>query len=328
MKRENVGVILAAGEGHRMGAISAHYAKPVLPICNSPLISSHLGLLAGIGIKRIIVVVGYMKDKVTRTALDCCPNGVELTFLEQPQRLGIAHALYLTQPATSDANIVVVLGDTHFSARNLSVGLNKLEGNGSGKASAVLSVRKVRDPEMIRRECTVRFDFHGRLLEIREKPQTPFNDLKPCGIYFFTPDIHEAIEYTSPSPLRGEVELTDSIQSLIDMGRTVTSAPTVEWDRNINYPGDILMSNLVELRRRNLTSCVADDVTLHHEAVVSDSVVGRQCRISSPARLERTLVLDGAEVTQHGTYKDCIIGPGFIIADCLKEEWADTPQEQ
>lgn len=325
MNRENVGVILAAGEGRRMGAISARYVKPILPVCNRPLISTHLALLAGLGIRRVVIVVGYMKERVIETCRRYCPTGVKLAFIEQPQRLGIAHALYLTRSFTADANMVVILGDTHFLPHDLSLGLSKLAGNADGSASAVLSVRKVKDPEMIRQECTVRFDSRGRLLEIVEKPRIPFNDLKPCGIYFFTPEIHQAIEVTPPSPLRGEVELTDSIQTLVHMGREVTSAPTVEWDRNINYPGDILMSNLVELKRRDASTCIANDAYVHPDAVLKDIVVGAGSKISCPARLERCLLLDGAEVAQPGTYRDCIVGQGFIIADCLKDEWADTP---
>lgn len=324
--RELVGVILAAGEGHRMGEISAHYAKPVLPICSVPLIAAHLRMLAAVSIKRVVVVVGHQRDKVVETARASCPDELELQFVDQTERLGIAHALNETRELTEGCNLVVVLGDTHFIPADLNLGLNRLTSEADDSVAGVLSVRRVKAPEMIRRECTVRFDVDGRLVEIQEKPVQPFNELKPCGIYFFSPAIFEAIEMTLPSALRGEVEITDSIQTLVELGYTVTGAPTVEWDRNINYPGDLLISNLVELRRRGRESLIEPDAKFHEDAEVRESVIGRNVRIDSPAKLLRTLVLDSAVVEEHGDYIDCVIGPRFAIPDCLKYEWADTPE--
>ncbi len=324
--RELVGVILAAGEGQRMGEISAHYAKPVLPICSVPLIATHLKMLEGINIKRAVVVVGHQRDKVVQTAKAHCPKGLKLHFVDQTERLGIAHALNETRDLTDGCNLVVILGDTHFIPTDLDLGLKRLSSGEEDSVAGVLSVRRVQAPEMIRRECTVRFDFTGSLVEIQEKPVQPFNELKPCGIYFFSPAIFEAIEMTLPSALRGEVEITDSIQTLVELGYTVTGAPTVEWDRNINYPGDLLISNLVELKRRELGSLIGPRTTFHEDAEVRDSVVGKDVQILSPAKLLRSLVLDGAVVEEHGDFIDCVIGPRFAIPDCLKYEWADTPE--
>lgn len=322
---ETVGVILAAGEGHRMGEISAHYPKPILPVCNHPLICSHMHLFQQLDINRVVVVVGHQKDKVIEVARNYCPHGMSLTFIEQKERLGIAHALNQTREVVAGANLVVVLGDTYFIVDDIKAGLARLKTGFQDGVACVLSVRKVADPEMIRRECTVRFDADGSLEEIREKPVQPFNDLKPCGIYFFSPAIFDAIQFTNPSALRGEVEITDSIQSLVDLGYTVVSSPTVHWDRNINYPGDLLISNLVELKRRKLDNLIGDDFTAHEEACLVDSVVGHNVSIHSPARIVRSLVLDSAEVEEHGEFCDCVIGFRFAIADCLRWEWADTP---
>lgn len=323
---ETVGVILAAGEGQRMGEISALYPKPVLPVCNHPLVCSHMHLFQQLGIARVIVVVGHQKQKVIDVATDYCPHGMSLTFIEQKERLGIAHALQQTREVTAGANLVVVLGDTYFIVDDIKAGLDRLKSGFVDGVGCVLSVRKVQDPEMIRRECTVRFDSEGCLEEILEKPVQPFNDLKPCGIYFFSPAIFDAIEYTNPSALRGEVEITDSIQSLVDLGYTVVSAPTVHWDRNINYPGDLLISNLVELRRRGLDNLVGDGFSSHEETRLKESVVGHNVTIHSPARILRSLILDNTELDEHGEFRDCVIGYRFAIADCLRWEWADTPE--
>ncbi len=326
MSNETVGVILAAGEGRRMGAISAHFPKPVLPVCNRPLIAKHLEILRDIGVAEAVVVVGHQKELVSSTALRWCPEGMQLHFVEQTERLGIAHALYLTREIVLDRDVVVILGDTHFIVDDPKFALERLNESRNGdRVAGVLSVRSVRDPELIRRECTVRFDFEGRLVDIQEKPAVPFNDLKPCGIYFFSSEIFEAIEMTEPSSLRGEVEITDSIQTLVDMGFVVTSAPTVVWDRNINYPGDILMSNLVELKRGQRKVLIGEGVSIHPDARISTSVIGNRARINAPVKMLRSLVLDDAVLDVHGEYVDAIVFSRFAIGDCLKEEWGDTP---
>ncbi|MBM4355449.1 MAG: hypothetical protein FJ109_16955 [Deltaproteobacteria bacterium] len=321
-----VGVILAAGEGQRMGPVAKHFAKSALPICNEPLVVGHLRQLAAAGIRRVLVVVGYGSNQVVRTASLGCPDGVSLTFVEQPKRLGIAHALHLVEEAAAGANLVVLLGDTHFIFRDLAAGLALLSSNTEPGTAAVLSVRPVADPDLIRRECTVRFDPAGRLVEIREKPSEPFNDLKPCGCYFFGPEIFDAIRRTPASPLRGEVEISDSIQTLVHMGLSVRGAPTVEWDRNINFPGDLLTCNLIELRRRNLPALVGRNVRVHPEASLVDSVVGDDARIDVPVRLVRSLVLPGTVLSVPATCTDCILGPGFVLSDCTQGDSVDMPK--
>jgi len=323
--RETVGVILAAGEGHRMGAISSHYAKVMLPVCNRPLIAMHLEILATMGIRRVVIVVGHNASRVIETVASWRPAGLHVEFVEQAERLGIAHALFLTYPQVERHNLVVILGDTHFIPLDLTAGLDLLGNAGRNGTAAVLSVRRVRDPEMIRRECTVQLDDEGKLVRIREKPVTPFNDIKPCGIYFFSPAIFDAIDMTPPSALRGEVEITDAIQSLVDSGGAVRCARTVLWDRNINYPGDILLSNLVELQRRHLVRLVGRECDLHPESSLQETVLGNRVRIDAPAHFVRSLVLDDTVVDQHGDFVDCVVGPGFAVPDCLTTEWADTP---
>ncbi len=308
------GVILAAGEGRRMGPLGAGRAKACLPVVGRPLLHHHLDLLTAMGVRDVVVVVGYRAAEVIAAARAYRPgvDGLAIRFAEQPERRGIAHALERARGLVG-ARFVVVLGDTFFVPDDLGAGPRLMASDPTGRLAAVLSIRREPDPDAIRRECSVRFDDGGRLLEIREKPAEPFNDLKPCGIYFFDRRIFDAIARTPPSALRGEVEITDAIQGLVRLGHDVGRAATVRWDSNLNVPADLLRSNLAELERRGEASWVAPGAGVHPGARLERAVVCAGARVEAPARLVRALVLEGAVIDREETYEDAIVGGGFVL---------------
>jgi glucose-1-phosphate thymidylyltransferase len=305
------GVILAAGHGRRMGRLGACFNKSCLPLCNKPLLATHFQILAELGVLDIVIVVGCKGEAVEKAALSSAPKGARLRFVVQPEQKGIADALLCARDCVGK-RIVLMLGDTHFVARDLNVGLRML-GEGPGKADAVLSVRTVSDPDLIRNECTVRLDERGRLLEIREKPATPWNNIKPCGVYFFNRNIFDAIAATRPSSLRNEVEITDAIQTLIDRGGVAACAPTMEWDNNLTRPADLLRSNLYELRRRGLDVLIGQHARIHPGASLAEAVIGDEAVIDSPITIERALILERTIVRGVEVFRDCILGPDFVV---------------
>ncbi len=303
------GVILAAGQGRRMGRIGLDRAKPCLPVGNRPLLHHHLDLFAQMQLETAVIVVGFRAEAVVAVA-NAHPavrsGSIQLRFVEQEHRGGIAHALRLTREVVHE-HLVVVLGDTYLVPGDLRAPLELLTGQGGPPFAAVLSVRREEDPEAIRRECSVRFDGAGRLLEIREKPERPFNDLKPCGLYFFDRRIFAAIDRTVPSPLRGEVEITDAIQELVSMGELVGQASAVAWDVNLNTPADLLLANLAELRRRGEERLLGHDAQVHEDAVLERVVIGDRARVLAPARLIDCLVLDDAVLAEPVRLQNCIL---------------------
>ena len=292
------GVILAAGEGRRMGGLGAVWAKACLPVCNRPLVHHHLDLLNEMGVSEVVIVVGYRGPEVMAAAAEhetVKSGALSITRVEQPERRGIAHALLCAKPLIRD-HMVVVLGDTYFVPEALNRPISMLSGSGA-PLGAVLTVRRERDPKQICRECTVRFDGAGHLLRIQEKPDTPFNDLKPCGMYFFGPRIWDAINQTPPSALRDEVEITDAIQTLVDLGIAVGHAPTVSRDVNINVPRDLLAANLLELSRRGESVDVHPSAEVSADAVLDQVVVGPEAYLGPGVELSRALVLPRAHLT-------------------------------
>ena len=190
-------------------------------------------------------------------------------------------------------------------------------GSEEEELAAILSIRAVANKDLIRKECTVQFDSAGRLVEIEEKPKEPWNDLKPCGMYFFERAVFDAIAQTPPSALRGEVEITDSIQTLVKKGLSVGKANTVKWDVNLNLPADLLLANLVELRRRDATHWIAEDATIEDGVHLHEVVVGPRAHVQAGARLHHCVVLEDVTVPGQTHLEGCILGRDFVVEGCL-----------
>lgn len=313
------GVILAAGEGRRLGALGAALPKACLPLLGRPLLHHQFDLLGAMGIDDVALVIGHRGEQVRAAAEAYEGRALTLSFARQAERRGIAHALTCARPVVPDA-MVVILGDTYFWPGDV---VDPVERLGSGALDAVLSVRREPDPDRIRRECTVRYSAAGLLLAIKEKPAEPWSDLKPCGMYFFSPTIWEAIERTPPSALRGEVEITDSIQTLVDLERRVGRADSVRWDTNMNVPADVLRTNLVELRRRGLDRWVDATASVAADASLDRAIVGAGATVGAQAQLTRVVVLEGATVAAGTVASDLLIGPGYTLEAPLPKDDAE-----
>ena len=275
-----------------MGGLGAVWAKACMPVCNRPLVHHHLDLLLQMGVREVVIVVGYRGHEVMTTASghpSVVDGELRLTRIEQLEPRGIADALLCARPAIQD-HMVVVLGDTYFVPEDLLKPIAMLS-TPAGELGAVLTIRREVDPKQICRECTVRFDDAGHLLRIQEKPDTPWNDLKPCGMYFFGPRIWDAINQTAPSALRDEVEITDAIQTLVDLGIPVGRAPTVSRDVNINVPRDLLSANLLELSRRGAAVDIHSTADVDPNARLDQVVVGPNATVGPGVALSRALIL-------------------------------------
>jgi len=219
----------------------------------------------------------------------------------------------LTVEAMVPENMIVILGDTYFIPDKLREPIEIFERELEQGLGAVLSVRVEPNPAQIRKECSIRLDADGRLLEIKEKPKEPFNELKPCGMYFFSRAVFDAIRNTPASALRNEVEISDSIQTLANSGRAVRCASTVRWDMNLNSPAELWWCNQVELRRLGGGVWLGDEVSLGADAVIEESILGNSVRVPSGSFLSHCLVLDGQVFSEPVSLKDRVLAFGTVI---------------
>lgn len=293
------GVILAAGHGTRMGPFGDAVPKPIAPICNKPLLVYQLEYMRDLGIEDIVIVIGHLGERIKQVLGDGSALGLKLNYIEQKERLGLAHAVGQIEPYV-DRPFLLMLGDIFFDVNDLAAMTAAFE---AGDTAAVLAVKEEPDIAAIRRNFAVLLREDGTVRRVIEKPLRAPNSLKGCGIYLFDLRIFEAIRRTPRTAMRDEYELTDSIQILIDYDYPVRTASVVDWDVNLTFIEDLITCCVHQLGKLGETCLVGDESVVAEGTLLVDTVVGERVRIEHPIRLERCVVLP--DVTFDGTEDLC-----------------------
>lgn len=283
-----LGVILAAGKGTRIQPFSERWPKPILPILGKPLIQHQVECLRDLGVKRVLIVIGHLGFEIVRALGDGSALGVRIDYVDQGPTLGIAHALGKLEQRI-DRPFLLFLGDIFFIHR----GLEEMTGLlGKDDVKGVLAVKEEPSVEAIKRNFVV-MEEGGFVSRVIEKPQHPRTRLKGCGLYLFDPVFFDAVRRTPRTALRDEYEITDAIQIFLDDGYRVRAARVVEDDLNLSYPRDLLDVNLKVLGERSL--------------------LGQGVKVHPGARIERSVLMDGAVVSQPIAVSECLLFPGATL---------------
>ena len=304
-----VGVILAAGKGTRMAPFSQRFPKPLLPVCNRPILEYQIEYMKKAGIQEIILVIGHLGYSIARYFGEGESLGVKIRYVEQEETLGIAHAMGRLEPYISSP-FLLFLGDIFFITEDLSVMIRELS---EKKASAVLAVKQEEDPEAIKRNFAVLLNEEGYVKRVIEKPRYVTNPLKGCGLYLFDLHIFDAIRRTPRTAMRDEYEITDAIQILVDDGFPVVTSNIVKKDMNVSFPHDLLLCSLEELRHQGKPSLVGKDCHIHPEAVLEEAIIGDNVRINQPIRIHQSLIFSNTSVDTHADLERCIVTPETMI---------------
>ncbi|HUT53441.1 MAG TPA: sugar phosphate nucleotidyltransferase [bacterium] len=292
---ELIGVILAAGKGSRMYPFSERLPKPLLPILNRPLLAYQLEEMARLGIKRVIIVVGYYGFEIVRQIGDGSEWGISIEYVDQEQTFGIAHALGYLE-SRIDRPFLLFLGDVFFRARDLSLMITPLI---SGEANCVLAARKEPNPERLRRNFLIILGPDGTVARVIEKPRYVETMLKGCGLYSFDLHIFDSVRRTPRTAARDEYEITDSIQLLIQDGLTVRAMDQIEFDLNLTYPEDLLILNQWELARRGLSREIGENYSGPSPERVERSVIGNNVRLPDSISIRDSVIF--SEVREPGS---------------------------
>lgn len=312
MTDEIIGVILAAGKGTRMEPFSTHYPKPVLPICNKPLLSYQIEMMKELGIEEVIIVIGHLGHEIARTLGDGSYLGVSIRYIEQNETLGIAHALGRLEPYIS-SSFLLSLGDIFLVTDDLKSMAKK---NKDYDASVVLAVKHEDDPEVIKRNFTVLMADDGvRVKRVIEKPRHTTTNIKGCGLYLFDPYVFDAIRRTPRTAMRDEYEITDTIQIVIDDGYPVLISDVVKWDMNVTFPADVLMCNLQQLKSLGKENVIGESVKIHPKAQISNSVLGDGVVIQNPVKITNTVIFPHTVITSVDDIDRFVVTPEHQI-DC------------
>lgn len=311
--REIVGVILAGGRGTRMEPFSRRYPKPILPVCNKPLMQYHLEAMANAGIREVFIVIGHLGYEIARTMGSGTWEGMRINYVEQTQTLGIAHALGQLQTYVKNP-FLLFLGDIFFRTNGLSTMLDTFRHQESGSVLVV----KEDTPEAIQKNFAVVLDSSnpGRVRRVIEKPRYVQNRLKGCGLYLFDLPIFDAVRRTPRTAMRDEYEITDAIQILIDDGEAVTVATVVDEDINLTTPFDLHHCNMAELNVLGCENIVAESASIHPNAVLTHSIIGPGARINGQGALENCVVFAETTIELQGrTLRNYVITPDTAV-DC------------
>ncbi len=223
-------VVLAAGKGTRLRPLTENKPKAMVEIDDQPLVQYCFDKLIELGAEELIVVVGYEKDCIIEHFGDAYRD-VPITYTEQEEQNGLAHAL-LTAEEHVDDDFMLMLGDNVFEANLHDV----LRRHREDRADAAFLVEEVPWEEASRYGVCDTNDY-GEIVEVIEKPDDPPTNLVMTGFYTFTPAIFHACQLIQPSD-RGEYEISDAIDLLIQSGRTIDAIGLDGWRIDVGYPED------------------------------------------------------------------------------------------
>ncbi|WP_406319188.1 glucose-1-phosphate thymidylyltransferase [Streptosporangium sp. NBC_01639] len=294
-------LVLAGGSGTRLRPITHTSAKQLVPVANKPVLFYGLEAIAAAGIREIGIVVGDTQAEIEAAVGDGSSFGLQVTYLRQHAPLGLAHAVLIARDYLGDDDFVMYLGD-NFIVGGIRDIVDRFVRE---RPSAQIMLTQVGDP---RQFGVAELDAAGRVVGLEEKPARPKSDLALVGVYLFTSAIHEAVAELKPS-WRGELEITDAIQWLIQEGHGVESTVVSGYWKDTGNVTDMLEVNRLVLE--SLDGRVGGRVDgaseLIGRVVVEPGAVVERSRIVGPV-----IIGAGARVL------DSYLGPfTSIAADCV-----------
>jgi glucose-1-phosphate thymidylyltransferase len=301
-------LILAGGAGTRLRPITHTRAKQLVPVANTPILFYGIESMVAAGITELGVIVGDTRDEVMEALGDGSRFGASITYIPQDEPLGLAHCVLIARDFLGDDDFVMYLGD-NLLQQDLKAFVDAFAEarNGPHPPSAQILLKPVPDPH---RFGIAALDSDGHVAHLVEKPDDPPSDLALVGVYLFDRHIHEAVAAIEPSD-RGELEITDAIQWLIDGEHRVRSEILTGWWIDTGKLTPLLEANrlLLETIESRVEGTVDDASFLDGRVVVEAGAEIINSTIRGP-------VVIGAGTT----VRDSFIGPFSAIGvDCLVE---------
>ncbi len=294
------GVILAAGKGSRLYPVTRIIPKPILPIANRLTIEYAFDRLKEMGIADICVVVGENEGQMREALDDGSAFGVHLTYVKQEDPKGLAHAVGFAKDFVGEDSFVLYLGDAVYSEGFADHAKRFLD---SGCANLNI-VKEVEDPSRFG-VANVEGD---RIVRLEEKPKNPQSNLAMAGMYFFSPKIWRVLPDLQPSA-RGEYEITDAIQTLINEGETVLAGVY----GGVWFDTGTLDSYLETSAFQIKGATIVDPSASVKGTLGANVVVGEGATLECES-IEDSVILPGANVKVKGNIRHAILG-GPVSSD-------------
>ena len=336
-------LILAGGAGTRLRPITHTRAKQLVPVANKPILFYGIEAMVAAGITEIGVIVGDTRDEVMTALGDGSAFGAAMTYLPQDEPLGLAHCVLIARDFLADDDFVMYLGD-NLLEQDLSAFVAAFEdarrAAGDAGPAAQILLKRVPDPQ---RFGIATLDADGHVVQLVEKPEDPPSDLALVGVYLFTPRIHDAVAAIEPSA-RGELEITDAIQWLIDAGEQVRCellsgwwidtgklTPLLEANRLLleqietHIEGSVDAASTIDGRvvvaagAEIVNSTIRGPVAIGRNTRIVDSFVGPFSAIGNGcvvehSEVEHSVLMDDSSVIDIARLEDSLIGSDAVVS--------------
>ncbi len=319
-------VILAAGEGNRMRPLTYTRPKVMLPLANKPILEHLLLEAKEGGIKEFIFIVGYHDEQVRNYFGNGEKWGVSISYCNQHKQMGTADAVRTVEGMVA-GDFLMINGDIIVNRKEIKNLADRDE-----TTMSVIEVEDTRDLGLVEVQ-------EKRVVRIYEKVEKPPSNLANAGLYLFTPDIFPAIAQTPKSP-RGEYEITDSLQLMIDRGQVVACQKISYW-LDLSYPWNLLSANesiLSGIEAENLGeiednvvikgavstgpgtivragSYIIGPVTIGQNCDIGpncyirpSTAIGDNCHVGGACEVKNSIIMKGAKVPHHNYVGDSVIG--------------------
>jgi glucose-1-phosphate thymidylyltransferase len=292
-------LILSGGKGTRLRPLTYTGAKQLVPVANKPILWYGIEGIVAAGITDIgIIISPETGEEVKAKTGNGDRFGAKITYILQEIPAGLAHAVKVAQDFLGDSPFIMYLGDnlvetqldkflTTFKAENLE---------------ALILLRPVANPTAF---GVAKVDENGRVLELVEKPKNPPSNLALVGIYFFSKAIHDAIAKIQPSQ-RGELEITDAIQQLINDRKPVKALNLEGWWLDTGKKDDLLSANQIIL------DTISSDINIEVE---ENSKISGRVKIGKGTKVINSTIRGPVVIGENCYIKNCFIGPYSSISD-------------
>jgi glucose-1-phosphate thymidylyltransferase len=302
-------LILSGGKGTRLRPLTYTGAKQLVPVANKPILWYGIEEMVSAGVTDIgIVISPETGEEVKAKTGNGERFGAKITYILQDEPAGLAHGVFVARSFLGDSRFVMYLGDNLIQQGDLSYFLQQFI---IEQQDALILLRQVANPSAF---GVARVDEMGRVLELIEKPRFPPSNLALVGVYFFSPIIHDAIACLKPSA-RGELEITDAIQYLIDKQKQVAAYQLEGWWLDTGKKDDLLEAN-----RLILDSCLKTSIIGEIDA--DSQIIGR-VQIGSNSRVINCTIRGPVIIGNNCHLENCFIGPYTSIADHAKLQDSD-----
>jgi glucose-1-phosphate thymidylyltransferase len=333
-------LILAGGAGTRLRPITHTSAKQLVPVANKPILFYGIEAMVAAGITEIGVIVGDTRAEVMSALGDGSAFGAHITFIPQDAPLGLAHCVLIAGEFLGDDDFVMYLGD-NLLEQDLAAFVHAFESARAGEQppTAQILLKRVPDPH---RFGIAELDAAGNVVRLVEKPVDPPSDLALVGVYLFDRTINDAVRAIEPSA-RGELEITDAIQWLVDQGKRVRQEELTGWWIDTGKLTPLLEANrlllekiesrvdgevdegtvldgrvVIESGARVVSSTlrgplvIGRDTVVEHSFIGPFSAIGNGCEVRH-SEIEHSVVMDGSRILDIQRLEDSLIGKEAVI---------------